>query len=70
MNPSANLFAFGSFNIHRDDWLTSSGGTDRPVNFALIFLSQMTLFRCLAFLHGSLSESLTFLLFWIYLFWC
>ena len=30
INPSANVFVFGDFNIHRKDWLTYSGGTDRP----------------------------------------
>ena len=30
INPSANVFVFGDFNIHNKDWLTSSGGTDRP----------------------------------------
>ena len=30
INPSANVFVFGNFNIHRKDWLTYSGGTDRP----------------------------------------
>ena len=29
-NPSANVFVFGDFNIHHKDWLTYSGGTDRP----------------------------------------
>ena len=29
-NPSANVFAFVNFNIHHKDWLTYSGGTDRP----------------------------------------
>ena len=29
INPSANVFAFGDFNIHHKDWLTYSGGTDR-----------------------------------------
>ena len=28
--PSANVFVFGDFNIHHKDWLTCSGGTDRP----------------------------------------
>ena len=28
INPSANVF--GDFNVHRKDWLTYSGGTDRP----------------------------------------
>ena len=29
INPSA-VFVFGDFNIHHKDWLTYSGGTDRP----------------------------------------
>ena len=28
-NPSA-VFVFGDFNVHHKDWLTYSGGTDRP----------------------------------------
>ena len=30
VNPSANVFVFGDFNVHHEDWLTYSGGTDRP----------------------------------------
>ena len=30
INPSANVFVFGDFSIHHKDWLTYSGGTDRP----------------------------------------
>ena len=30
INPSANVFVFGNFNIHHKDWLPYSGGTDRP----------------------------------------
>ena len=30
INPSANVFVFGDFNIHHKDSLTYSGGTDRP----------------------------------------
>ena len=29
-NPSANVFVFKDFNVHHKDWLTFSGGTDRP----------------------------------------
>ena len=29
INPSANVFVFGDFNIYHKDWLTNSGGTDR-----------------------------------------
>ena len=30
VNPSANVFVFGDFNINYKDWLTYSGETDRP----------------------------------------
>ena len=30
INPSANVFVIGDFNVCYKDWLTSSGGTDRP----------------------------------------
>ena len=30
INPSANVFVSGDFNVHYKDWLTYSGGTDRP----------------------------------------
>ena len=30
INPSANVFVFVDFNVHHKDWLTYSGGTDRP----------------------------------------
>ena len=30
INPSANVFLFGNFNIHYKDWLTYFRGTDRP----------------------------------------
>ena len=30
INPSANAFVFGDFNVHHKDWLTYSSGTDRP----------------------------------------
>ena len=30
INPSANVFVFGDFSIHHKDWLTYSGGIDRP----------------------------------------
>ena len=30
INPSANVFVFGDFNIHHKDWQTYSGGTDGP----------------------------------------
>ena len=30
INPSANGFVFGDFNVHHKDWLTYSSRTDRP----------------------------------------
>ena len=30
INPSANAFVFGDFNVHHKDWLTYSGRTDIP----------------------------------------
>ena len=30
INPSANVFVFGDFNVHHKNWLTYSSGTDRP----------------------------------------
>ena len=30
INPSANVFVFGDFNVRHKGWLTYSGGTDRP----------------------------------------
>ena len=29
INPSANVFVFGDFNVHHKDWLTYSGRTDQ-----------------------------------------
>ena len=41
INPSANVFVFGGFNVHHKDWLTYSGRTDRPgelcYNFSISF---------------------------------
>ena len=30
INPCAKFFVFGYFDVHHKDWLTYSGGTDRP----------------------------------------
>ena len=37
INPSANVFVFGDFNVHHKDCLTYSGGTDRPGDFCQFF---------------------------------
>ena len=30
IDTSVNTFVFGDFKVHHEDWLTYSGGTDRP----------------------------------------
>ena len=30
LKPSTNVFVFGDFNTHHEDWLTYTGGTDTP----------------------------------------
>ena len=64
INPSANVFVFGDFNIHGKDWLTYSGGTDQPGELCYHFLSQMTLLIWLTFLLGFQTVALIILLFW------
>ena len=66
INPFANKFVFGDFNVHHKDCLTYSGETDRPGELCYNF--QMTWHRWLTFLLGSLTVILTALLLWIYLF--
>ena len=65
INSSANLSVFGDFNAHHKDWLTYSGGTNKPGELCYNFLSQTTLLRWLTFLLGSRAVTLTVLLFWI-----
>ena len=59
INPSANAFVFGDFNVHHKDWLTYSGGNDRPGEILV------TLLRWLIFLLRFLTVTLTVLVFWI-----
>ena len=33
VHPSANVFVFEEFNVYHKDWLTYSGGNDRPGEF-------------------------------------
>ena len=42
INPSANVFVFGDFNVHHKDWLTYSGGTDQPGELCYNFSIPMT----------------------------
>ena len=71
INPSVNVFVFGDFNIHCKDWLTYSGGTERPGelchNFSQFISNDLT--QLLTFLLGSLTMTLTILSFgFIYFF--
>ena len=66
INPSANVFVFGDFNIHHKDWLTYSGGTDRSGEICYNFSITNDLTRWLTFLLGILTVILTVLLFWIH----
>ena len=63
INPYANVFVFGDFNVHYKDWLTYSGETGRPDELCYIFSSQMTLLRWLTFPLESLTVILTVLFF-------
>ena len=63
INPSANVFAFGDFNIHHKDWLTYSGGTDRSGELCYNFsisndLTQMVNFPTWVPECGSHSPAL------------
>ena len=49
INPSANIFVFGDFNVHHKDWLTYCGGTGRSGKLCFNFsisndLTQMVNF--------------------------
>ena len=49
INPYANIFVFGDFNVHHKDWLTYFGGTDTSGDFCYNFsisndLTQMVNF--------------------------
>ena len=59
INPSANVFVFGDFNVHHKNWLNYSGGTDDLLNSVITFLSQTTLFRQLTILLGPLTVTLS-----------
>ena len=43
IKPSANVFVFGDFNIHHEDWLTYSGGTTRRGELSYNFSNSVTL---------------------------
>ena len=68
INPSANVFVFGDFNIHHKDWLTYSGGTDRPGELCYNFSFSNDLTQMVNFPTQIPTVILIILLFWIYLF--
>ena len=52
INPSANVFVFGDFKVHHKDWLTYSGGTDRPGEFRYNFSTSNNLTQIVNFPAG------------------
>ena len=67
INPSANTFVFGDFNVHHEDWLTYSGGTSRPDALCYNFSISDDLTQMVNFPTG-IPMTLGVLLFWIYFF--
>ena len=63
INPSANVFVFGDFNVHHKDWLTYSGGTVKPGELCYNFSISNDLTQIVNF-----PTSLAVTLLWIYLF--
>ena len=49
INPSANVLVFGDFNIHNKDWLTFSGGNDRPGELCYKFCISSSLTQIVNF---------------------
>ena len=68
INPSANVFVFGDFNVRHKDWLIYFGGTDRPGELCCNFSISNDLTQMVNFLLRSQTVILIVLLFWIYLF--
>ena len=69
INPFANVFVFGDFNVYHEDWLTYSGGTDQPGELCYNFsISNFPTQMVTQFLLGSQAAILMVLLFWIYFF--
>ena len=81
IDPSANVFVFGDFNVDQKDWFTHSGKTDWPGELCYNFsvsnnLTQMVNFRIpdcdslsLALLDLFLFLMLVFVLQWLSLHW-
>ena len=52
INPSVNVFVFGDLNVYHKDWLTYSGGTDRPGELCYNFSISNHLTQMLNFPTG------------------
>ena len=63
INPSANVFVFGDFNVHHKNWVTYSNGTDRSGELCYNFSVPNHVTQMLTFLLGSQAAILTILLF-------
>ena len=50
INPSTNVFVFGDFNVHHNDWLTYSGGIDRTGELCYNFSISSNLTQMVNFL--------------------
>ena len=66
IKPSANVLVFGDFNNHHKEWMTYSSGTDRPGEHCSNFCTSNGLTQIVRFPTGSLTVTITVLLFWIY----
>ena len=49
INPPANVFVLGDFNVHHKDWLTYSGGTDKPSELCYNFCISNDLIQIVNF---------------------
>ena len=68
INPSANVYVYGDFNVHHKDWLNYSSGPHRPGELCYKFYTSNELIQMVNVLLGSLTVTPIVLLFWIYLF--
>ena len=69
INPSANEFVFGDFNVQHKEWLNYSGATDRSGELCYNFFISNDLNQMVNFpTRISDCNSHSVLLFWIYLF--
>ena len=55
-NPFANNFVVGDFNVHHNDWLSYSGGTDTPDELCYNFSISNDLTQMVNFPDGFLSD--------------